>query len=483
MPDDKLLPLGVTADTGERLPSIEDESVEVLVSDKDQDPQVEIEAVKNKVKQDLGTDDSIADPNNLAKAGWAVMWGASVSDSIKKALAPLLEHRRKQTGKDARLYVEFTGDASYVQGDTATGWLSKNDKNIPMADVNPRAGVPYYVMIVASAEEIPFEFQYGLDLFWAVGRLWFPTAAAFARYAQSVVDYETAGSVATSKQMAIFSPRNGADGAMGLLCDNLANPMLRATKINTAFGADQDFKLRPFIGQSATKETLDNIWRGRKIPGGPPAVVFTGSHGMRFLSGDDRQTKEQGAIVCNEWDGGGEAPSPSQYYAGRDLPDDAKVHGMVHFLFDCYGLGWPKKDTFSRLKDRVPSVAPGPSLARLPQELLSHPNGGALAVLGHIDRAWSSSYSSEKGGPQINGFRSVMTRLMAGNRVGHATDRFNQRWATLSIELAEEMAKEDFADREALRRMWVARDDARNYIVLGDPAVQLRVDDMPVLSA
>jgi hypothetical protein len=33
-----------------------------------------------------------------------------------------------------------------------------------------------------------------------------------------------------------------------------------------------------------------------------------------------------------------------------------------------------------------------------------------------------------------------------------------------------------------LGQFWVARDDARNFLILGDPAVQLRVKDMPELA-
>jgi hypothetical protein len=233
------------------------------------------------------------------------------------------------------------------------------------------------------------------------------------------------------------------------------------------------------VGGPATKETLEDIWRG-KVKGGAPAVVFTGSHGMTFHAGDEPQAAQQGAIVCNEWAGAG-PPKRSQYYAAADLPADANFHGMVHFMFNCYGAGWPRNDTFQRTSKRPAKIAEAPMLARLPQALLSHRNGGALAVLGHVDRAWSYSYRSASLGPQLDGFRTVINRLMSGHRIGHATDRFNQRWAMLSIELAEDLQRRENdlpVDLDRLKSKWVARDDARNYIVFGDPAVQLRVDDM-----
>ena len=48
-------------------------------------------------------------------------------------------------------------------------------------------------------------------------------------------------------------------------------------------------------------------------------MVFTGSHGMCFFSGDDRQDREQGAIVCGDWPGV-DPPKRSQYCAARTCP-------------------------------------------------------------------------------------------------------------------------------------------------------------------
>lgn len=483
------LALGVMADTGETLGEIDEDSLDDLIRERKRFDEVSREAIDTKSKKHLGTDDSVEDPSDLSQAGWAVLWGAKATPGIRKALEPLLEIRRRKAGK---LFAEFGGETGYqaphdgVPGDSAASWLER--KNIELGDVNPRRGVPFYVMIVAPPDDIPFEFQYGLDLFWAVGRLWFDDddpavqESMFRRYAESVAEYEKpANKPATARQLTIFAPRNGNDRAMGLLIDTLARPMMQKTEIDDPFGAAAGFRQQAFLENSATADTLETVLRG-KAPNGTPAVLFTGSHGMVFLPGDVRQEAEQGAVVCQEWKGEG-PPKRSHYFTAKDLPSDARVHGMIHFLFDCYGAGWPRKDTFSRGKKVVRNVAPKASLARLQQALLSHPNGGALAVIGHVDRAWSSSYRTANGAPRIEGFRSVFDRIMAGKCVGYATDRLNLRWATLSIQLAEELELEDFADRKALRNKWVVRDDARNYIVFGDPAVKIRTAEMPELPA
>ena len=140
-------------------------------------------------------------------------------------------------------------------------------------------------------------------------------------------------------------------------------------------------------------------------------------------------------------------------------------------------------DTFSRRAGTPKMIALRPMLARLPQVLLSHRNGGALAVLAHIDRAWAYSFR-DGSNPQIQGFSDVIARVMWGDRLGLATDQFNMRWANLSRGLAERLDKAQsglMVNPKTLANQWVARDDARNYIVFGDPAVCLRVDDMPVI--
>ena len=212
-----------------------------------------------------------------------------------------------------------------------------------------------------------------------------------------------------------------------------------------------------------------------------PALLFSGSHGMEFNADDPRQRSSQGAIVCQDWDGFGRI-GEQHWFAGSDVPADARVHGMMHFLFACHGGGCPATDNYARLANAPRRIAPEPFFARLPQQILAHPNGGALAVLAHIERAWAYAFQGPRGGSQVQGFRDVLGRLLRGERIGQATDMFNLRWAALSTDLSElqdDLRRGIDVPLRKLGNLWIARDDARNFMVLGDPAVRLRVEDMP----
>src|SRR5215831_4234041 len=71
---------------------------------------------------------------------------------------------------------------------------------------------------------------------------------------------------------------------------------------------------------------------------GMPAILMSGSHGMVFRPDDERLPGCQGALVCQDWAGFGKI-TESDWFAASDLPQDAAIHGMIHFLFACYGGG------------------------------------------------------------------------------------------------------------------------------------------------
>jgi hypothetical protein len=165
----------------------------------------------------------------------------------------------------------------------------------------------------------------------------------------------------------------------------------------------------------------------------------------------------------------------------RDVPGNGAVHGLIHFFFACYGGGCPKEDNFGLASTEPPrQLVPEPIVARLPQKLLT---AGALASFAHVDRAWAYSFQNSRSVAQVQEMRDVMVRILQGHRIGQATDSFNMRWAVLSAELQESQSlRESFANQlvsnAALANRYVARNDARNYIILGDPAVRLRTEAM-----
>jgi hypothetical protein len=196
---------------------------------------------------------------------------------------------------------------------------------------------------------------------------------------------------------------------------------------------------------------------------------------VKFKLEDPEQREKQGAILCQDWPGFGKV-APEQMFSAADIPAAAKVHGLVHFFFACYGGGCPRDDNFGLKNGQPPKqLVKEPIVGRLPQKLLT---SGALASIAHVDRAWAYSFQNSRSAPQIQDMRDVMVRVLQGQRVGQATDGFNMRWAVLSAELQESQNAGQAVPPAILANRYVARNDARNYIVLGDPAVRLRVDEM-----
>ena len=477
---DDLLPNGVLADTGELLPaSLENSGRRILQAALVHEDEISAGIKRSTQAETFGVG-AETDSEDLAQTGWGIVFPAAIdSTPLERELAPLIERRKSEAGD---LFQIFSGARGWQTGESATDWLARQGKKGrkgPGLDlVNPEQGVPYYLLIVGSPEAVPMQFQYMLDIYWAVGRLDFPSLEEYARYAQSVKDYETAPAPPQRRrQAALFATEH--DGATRMFTNGIVHPFIHGDGSLKPLGQRQRFAVDPVLGDDATKDTLTSLLRGER-EGGPPALLFSGTHGMVCRKDEARQAACQGALVCQDWPGVGKI-TDSDLFSAADLPADAQIHGLIHFMFACYGGGWDKFDTFRDGPDgQALQLAAGPATARLPQAMLAHPKGGALAVLAHVDRAWSYSFKTDQGGSQYSGMRDVLARVMQGQRIGNATDLFNIRWAALSAPIAD--ALRDFQaggiPGVELARKWIARDDARNYAILGDPAVRLRIDDM-----
>ena len=382
---------GIDGATGQPLlPSLTPEQVSKIAQGEAFDP-VLLNELKRKDRHVKGLEPDFApiegvDPKNLAETGWGVIFAydpdaKGPNPSIKEALQALLMHRQTQaTQKNANYYREYI----YRPGESKNQFLARHGVGPGPADPDK---MPYYLLLVGDPETIPYRFQYQLDVQYAIGRIDFATLEEYAQYARSVVEAET-GDLSLPRRASFFGVGNQGDRATQLSADHLIQPLA------ALLAEDQPlWDVQTLLREDATKARLSQLLGGTETP----ALLFTASHGMGFPNGDPRQLHHQGALLCQDWPGPQWHQSiPEDFYlSATDIGNDARLLGLIAFHFACYGAGTPKLDDFAHSRNATEraTIAPHAFVARLPQRLLSHPQGGALAVIGHVERAWGYSFS------------------------------------------------------------------------------------------
>ena len=420
-----------------------------------------------RINQSYGMDvDHLDDPG---VARWGVVLAEGEDPAVRQALRPLIDLRASQMGSEPKVF-EVDPET------TAVEFLRDNGAERGMGVVR---NVPYYLLIAADPQKISFRFQMELNTEYATGRLHFDSSDGYDAYARQLVEYETGQSTRSRREAVFWAPERPVDPATSKSAPLLVQPLY--DRLDPSF----DFGKRLFRGDGdsrdrgpATKKNLRSILSGPE----PPALLFTASHGMGYKTPHPDQPEQQGALLCQEYVYKTRIDS-GQWYGANDLAQTgADLRGLVHFAFACFGAGTPQYDDYAPPDTPARVIAERPFVAALPRAMLSC---GALAFISHVEMAWGYSFMAAQplappsGLTPLEAFQRALVRILRGDPIAHAMRDQYDRGVHLSSSLLETIAykqRKQPVPPAALVRMWTERNDARAYLLVGDPAARLRVD-------
>lgn len=412
--------------------------------------------LRNNIIQRTHTPD-LGDPRMV---GWTYLVASDDPDraTIADTLAPLARHR----GMAEEQPLIFAGEPP----DRWQDWIERQYSALH--------GAPQYVLIIGGPDRVPFQFQAVLSSAAAVGRLAFDDIAELRTYVDKVLRLETAAVASTEKHALIFATDRGNPDPTYYSRRFMATPIrdhLRTSGIAA----------RSLFGPEASAANLRSALTTERF-----AVVYTATHGAARPRADlTMQRETNGAIVCTPEPGA----TAQSLFAARDVPaDDTPVaEGAVVFAFGCYTAGTPAHSDYAHWLGRELPAGKADFVAALPNRLLAHPRG-PVAFVGHVDLAWLDAYDDPDEPelttlwhPRLLPFRNAVETFLAPQPVGLGMAALNKRFDIGNAGLANAVDRrqrgvpEDAADQRLLARAFIARSDAQNYIVLGDPAAYPRM--------
>ena len=407
------------------------------------------------------------DATSLEQQGWAVVvpTGGRGAD-LEALIKPLIDYR---IGEQRAAYRIFRVPAA-LDSATAAEWVRDEFEEIP-EDRRPR-----YLLILGTPKEVSLALQFALAPLAAVGRLSFTLDKHYTDYANQAVKAE--------------QRRRDEIRTSLFLCDDQSGPVEQAKA--QLFGPCQqsltelarDSRMRLSTSATATLGKAKLLDSARSAD-----FLFTVSHGAGGNMSYDERTQLQGALLT----------APGELFTGADVASGPFLPDGIWLMFACYGGGTPTTSSFDSFLDElysqsvISAVMRGivdqgklrptedPFIAALPMNALANPEG-PLAVIAHVDLSWAYSFSHE-GRSRFSRYYTAVKVLMQQHLAGFAMEQLTRSCSTSASELAElhlrrrehERGRGPAVDAQLLARTWMARQDLRNFVLLGDPAVRLRL--------
>lgn len=407
------------------------------------------------------------DPADPFSVGWSYLVHKHDPnlEEIKRIMFPLAVHRGMANPNEPLLF----------EGDTWNEWNNWIEFEYEGLELMGKIQ-PQYILLVGSPQAIPFEFQTVLDIAANVGRVHFDDLKDLETYVDKLIRLETQSAPVVDKEVLFFGPNAGQGDATFYSHEFMVKPLRDHTRDSIGFDVHTllDFK--------ATKDNLMNALTTRK-----PALVYTASHG---LGARDAPFKEQkrvnGGIICQY----GSRLTMDDIFTADDVPmDQPFLEGSIFYQFACFGYGTPKMSHYSHwLRGQNERLAKEDFISALPKKLLAHPQG-PVAYIGHLDTAFLHAFAEpnnanliDKWDGRISPFVHSIERLLGIYPSGMSMERMNRRFSFYNAKLADlnDRAQQGITtwndrNEDVLCDMWITRNDAKNYMIFGDPAVHLRI--------
>lgn len=432
------------------------------------------------------------DQQSLADQGWGVVVPrGDEGDRLLEVIRPLIDKRAEERDQPVSIYrIKPDMDASQT-----VAWRDRK-----FTGNEEREDIPWYLLLLGQPTQVSLEFQQVMSNGSLVGRLAFDQESDYESYVAKILSWEKKPPSQELARALFFTATDGTAattlGHEALMVPSLADARARQEK-----------------GRFPVQEIVEMAGQGGAIgddllaaaAAKTPSVLFSCSHGMgapgKGWSSGDRQRALQGAMCLGD----------GEHIAGEDVRKISFLPGGLWFLFACFGAGTPGQSAYrhwlTRLRENgefgdavdgvlasLPKDGEPPFISALPQAALANPDG-PLAVIGHLDLAWSYSFQDAekfRGKERHRRFLGTLTDMARGDRVGYALKDLLGHRGEVQTELtvaadatakAQDSGGASSVDPAKLGHRWMLHQDLDGYVLLGDPAARLPIDPAVVKAA